>query len=206
MKDYAKKVQEARTQPVPPEIMEALVHLFNNDIENPQRINITNHTKNLELVSESATKSGVATNVTKPLLEEALCAYTNIQNSLLAGDLTALAKHLADNGKPMLSFDMQTSEAISARADKLKKMARDLETTKKMVLEVRSSGLSFGEAQGELRPDGTIIIRIPCVGSREAKNRHLAQHQNSRTTDDEGQLVIYMIKQGEQWYWNPFGW
>lgn len=74
------------------------------------------------------------------------------------------------------------------------------------VLDQRVQDINFGEAQGEAFSDGKVVIKIPCLGSGEVKNCHLARHHETRTTDSQGQLVIYMIKQDGQWFWNPFGW
>ena len=81
-----------------------------------------------------------------------------------------------------------------------------MEQTKALVREVQSKGFTYGDTQGETFSDGTIVIRIPCVGSQETTKRHLPRQASDRTTDAEGRLVIYMIKKDGQWYWNPFGW
>ena len=133
-------------------------------------------------------------------------AYASIMDNFLNDRYEEMAKSIADNGKPLLPLAKQTEIAVTARAAKLKAMTRDLEFTKNIIRDVQGKNVSYGDAVGETLSDGTIIVKIPCIGSKETKARHLPQQHQARTVDAEERLVIYMIKQDGHWYWNPFGW
>lgn len=208
MNDYAQSFETAQMQPIDSQVRALLPHLFNKDFENPRRAAITIRNSVSQTTGperRTIREAGATTNVSASLKQEALSTFAEIVQDLLNDQFSALATHLADNGRPLLPKARQNESAIAEVAKKLEAMA-DMKTTKTLVQGVCALGLNYGEAQGELRSDGTLIVKIPCLGSQEIKNRHLPRHNETRTTDAEGRLVIYMIKQDGQWYWNPFGW
>lgn len=210
--EHAKAVREAEVPPISPENRKLLGRAFNGDFNNPglapiEALRGTN-------VLQNAGVGGVASNVVQTippsalatLAKEAQDAFTRIMDDFLNNRYEECAKTLADNGKPLLPMEKQSEATISATAQELKAMSRDIQATQAVLGELKAAGITFGEAHGEMFADGKVIVRIPWLGSRQVKSRHLARHHETRTTDSQGQLVIYMIKQDGQWFWNPFGW
>lgn len=206
----AKEFQSARSGTVDTKTRELLRQAFNGDVVNPGPGDLEKFIQTNRKSSRSPKPEPPSTALLGQQLQtlsgEAIIVFTNALARLLADDFAALATLLADNGNPLLSAGNQTPEAVTAKANKLKAMARDMEQTKAIVREVQTKGLIYGNAQGETLSDGTVIIQIPCLDSQETKKRYLPHHVIERTTDSENRLVIYMIKKGGQWYWNPFGW
>ncbi len=85
-------------------------------------------------------------------------------------------------------------------------MSKDMAATKNLLKELKDGGIRYGVAQGETLSDGTVIVKIPCLESASIKTKHLRNHEGTRTTGPANELIIYMIQQNGQWYWNPFGW
>ena len=204
--------QVAKAMTVDPKTREMFRKSFNGNLENPgparieslSNTNALQYIQGLNISTPSFQPLGVS--VLGQLKKEALDAYTHIADSFLNDRYEELAKTLADNGKPLLPLAKLTETAVTTKAAKLKAMTRDMEVTKNILRDVQGKSLSYGDAEGETLSDGTIIVKIPCLGSNETKSRHLPQQQGSRTVDSEDRLIIYMIKQDGHWYWNPFGW
>jgi hypothetical protein len=144
-----------------------------------------------------------------PLKSQALNAFNRILDDFLNDRFDQLVLSLADNGKPIVPVGKQNKKTIARAMEKLKRDLNggDLQKTKALVNDLKPRTAVHGEPEGEVRLDGTIVIRIPCVGSESVKNKHIPRHDNTKhTIDDQGRVNIYMLKQDGHWYWNPFGW
>lgn len=73
-------------------------------------------------------------------------------------------------------------------------------TTEEVVEETRPGSASYRIARKAKR-----IVTIPLVGSEEIA-KQVALSPRSAPTVQDGKLVVYMIEEDGQWYWNPFGW
>ncbi|MFH0938066.1 MAG: hypothetical protein V1899_02110 [Planctomycetota bacterium] len=96
-----------------------------------------------------------------------------------------------------------------------------------MVKDLKAKGLAFGPAEievigvskytelergsgkyGSITNKSTTTVRIPCSGSAEIGQKYvtsaLSPRCQSMTQDKE--LVILMLKVGDDWFWEPFGW
>ncbi|MCY3017809.1 MAG: hypothetical protein NTW87_02090 [Planctomycetota bacterium] len=158
------------------------------------------------------------------IIADALKTYERASAALLTDDYATGAQTFADNGKPMVAN--REDEAAALVKDKLKAMAPSMTITKDLVREIREKALAMGPAEVEIGAtttaretaraagtyagvdiDNVTIVRVPLDGSAELARKYMPNHPRTHITlSRKGELVIYMLKKDDRWYWNPFGW
>ena len=140
--------------------------------------------------------------------QDATTAYQTAVRAMELRDVDAMAKCLADNGKPLMAYGGAGGDPLTYAQGKAKKFLRDVDRTLQMAKEVQRVGKPSTQAEMEVRrieQDEALIVRIPAKGTE-----HVASEQrldlSSVTVGTNGELCIVMIYWRGNWYWNPFGW
>jgi hypothetical protein len=140
--------------------------------------------------------------------DEAFKAYQSINPALAKLDHTALAKHLADNRKPMLPKSKQTDVAVAELVAKLKSMEKDLIKTQQALADVEAAKPKPGKAtmqETTLRGMDVLLVKIPLPGTADIAAKHKLG-KGGWTGDDAGNVAVLMVRHEGVWFWNPFGW
>lgn len=144
----------------------------------------------------------------KAVTDAGLAVYQQATKDLIDGQFTALIPHLADNGRPVLPAP-RTEEKIKKLAEEFARNAEGIAKTKEIVQAVLDKNPELGQATFEsvvIKKIPSLIVRIPCKGTEEIAQKYGLRGSPSGAINDKGELVILLIRQGEDWYWNPFGW
>jgi len=212
---HVEETRAAKVPPISPELRKLLSQLFNGDINNPgpaTEINIPRHAAEAQddTPPKVAAIKTLGAQELAPLKLEALNAFNIIQDAFLNERYEQLALTLARRGKPLVPIASKDDTLIPDALKELKRISAHggFEYTKKIIKDLNPQAIPHGEPKGEVLSDGTTVVRIPCLGSEPVKTKHLPSVDSSLspTIDEDGQLNIYMLKQGNHWYWNPFGW
>jgi hypothetical protein len=211
-------IQETRAfkvPPISPELRELLPQLFNGDMENPgpaTEIKIPRHPAEAqdERSPEVKVVKILAPKELALLKLEAINAFTIILDAFLNERYEQLALTIARGGKPLVPIAANDQTLIPHALEQLKRISTEggFAYTKAIIKDLNPRATSHGEPTGEILSDGTTVIRIPCLGSEPVAHKHVPGSDSTLTPtiDQDGQLNIYMLKQGGHWYWNPFGW
>jgi hypothetical protein len=169
----------------------------------------------------------------RAVLDEAIAAYERVGTAWIDGRYGDVAPYLADDGYPVLAPAEQTPQRLQAVADGLSALrlkgagAEKGDVTGAVLKELGEGRCRYGkgevvstrswsftgwdkETREPVQAGGkvTVVVRVTLPGTREIAQRHLRLDAPSSKLwrDGEGDLVIYMFKTDDHWYWNPFGW
>lgn len=176
----------------------------------------------------SAGGGAVCPDTVTTVISEAIDAYENTTEAVMAGQYKALAKMLADNGEPLLLPKENTEQALDRLAQRLRRPTMGVARTKSLLEALAGCKVAYGPAQVEwttemkvrerarnageyegLDRDEQIVVRLPLLGSEAVVEKRLPVILiDWRLTIDRRtrQLMVYMIKKDGQWFWNPFKW
>jgi len=209
---HVQEFRHAKVQPVSPEFRKLLSQFFNGDMDNPGPATTIDVPRQPDQAQDGMSAEITVAKTLSPqelasLEVEALNAFQIALNAFLNNRYEQLALTLARGGKPLVPSGSKDDKTIPRALKELKQISAEggFEFTKRLIKDLNPQATTHGELKGEVLSDGTITIRIPCLGSEPVAHKHLPG-QDSPTIDEDGQLNIYMLKQGGQWYWNPFGW
>jgi hypothetical protein len=164
------------------------------------------------------------------LIDSALRAYERISEAFVANDWEKSTPWLSKGENPLMSIELvRNEENIKKHVETFKqKCTQDTQDkTSGMIKELKNRSLKLGCAEvettnrikyielsrgsgeyGAITSKTTTIVRIPCLGTEDLVTQNLPTPISPicRSVSKDKELVIMMIKIGDNWFWCPFGW
>lgn len=213
IKQHLQEDRALKVPPITPEFRKLLSQFFNGDMNNPgpaTQIDMPPRQPGEEEVEATVLKT-LSPQELGPLKAQALKAFNVILDAFVNDRYEQLALTLAESGRPLVPVSQKEGNSLRRALERLKHLSREghLNRTKEFIKEINPQAATHGEVKGEQLSDGTLVVRIPCLGSEAVRNKYFPEmpiEEFTPTVDQDGRFNIYMLKQDNHWYWNPFGW
>ncbi|MFH0938515.1 MAG: hypothetical protein V1899_04435 [Planctomycetota bacterium] len=164
------------------------------------------------------------------LIAQALAAYKRISDAFAAQEYEKSVPWVLKGKKPCFPEEMTRNEEnikTMAKTFNQESAPANRDVTAGLVKDLKAQGLVLGPAEveivsaskytelergsgqyGSITNKSTTTVRIPCPGSMLIGQKYVAGALSPRcqSMTQDKELVILMLKIGDDWFWEPFGW
>jgi hypothetical protein len=164
------------------------------------------------------------------LVAQAIDAYDRISGAFILQEYEKSVLWFAKGEDPLFPLGgVRNEESIKKFMEEFNQRCTPAvkDATANMAKDIKSGKLTYGPAEvgmtsttkfielergsgkyGPITMKTTTVVRIPIAGSESIGQKYLPAQisPRCRSVSENKGLVIMMIKIGDDWYWNPFGW